>query len=166
MKTPIIQDEPARQEPRPAREPTPTTYLTGRMGQWSARHRKTAIFGWLAFVVLAVVLGKAVGVTMIDENTSGVGESGRADRILDAGFERPAAETVLVQSGTLSQDDPAFRAAVQDVLTRVSAVAAVIAASGLVAIPSSIVPIDETVYELIDHGGSVEKVEAPPVPSA
>ena len=125
MKTPIIQDEPARQEPQPAREPTPTTNLTGRMGQWSARHRKTAIFGWLAFVVLAFVLGRAVGVTMIDENTSGVGESGRADRILDAGFERPAAETVLVQSDTLSQDDPAFRAAVQDVLTRVSAVAAV-----------------------------------------
>src|SRR4029077_20869662 len=102
MKTPIIQDEPVRQEPQRPREPSPTTNLTVGRGRWSARHRKTAIFGWLAFVVLAVVLGKAVGVTMIDENTSGVGESGRADRILDAGFERPAAETVLVQSGTLS----------------------------------------------------------------
>jgi uncharacterized membrane protein YdfJ with MMPL/SSD domain len=125
MKTRIIQDEPARQESPPPEQSRPPTNLTGRMGGWSARHRKTAIFGWLAFVIVAFALGKAVGVTMIDENTSGVGESGRADRILDAGFERPAAESVLVQSGTLSQDDPAFRAAVQDVVTRVSKVAAV-----------------------------------------
>jgi uncharacterized membrane protein YdfJ with MMPL/SSD domain len=101
------------------------TNLTGRIGGWSTRHRKTAIFGWLAFVVLALVLGKAAGVTMIDENTSGVGESGRADRILDAGFERPAAEAVLIQSSTLSQSDPAFQAAVQDVITRVSRIEAV-----------------------------------------
>ena len=31
--------------------------LAGRMGRWSARHRKTAVLGWLAFVALAVVLG-------------------------------------------------------------------------------------------------------------
>ena len=30
--------------------------LATRMGRWSARHRKTAIFGWLAFVIAAVVL--------------------------------------------------------------------------------------------------------------
>ncbi len=106
--------------PRPNR-----TNLTGRIGGWSTRHRKTAIIGWLAFVVLALVLGKAAGVTMIDENTSGVGESGRADRILDAGFDRPAAETVLIQSSTLSESDPAFQAAVHDVVTRVSRVEAV-----------------------------------------
>ena len=32
--------------------------LAARMGRWSAAHRKTAIFGWLAFVFVAVVLGK------------------------------------------------------------------------------------------------------------
>ncbi len=31
--------------------------LAARMGRWSARHRKIAIFGWLAFVVGAVVIG-------------------------------------------------------------------------------------------------------------
>ena len=130
MKTPIIQNEP---DETPASEPSATasdaprksTNLTGRIGGWSTRHRKTAIFGWLAFVIVAFALGQAVGPTMIDENTSGVGESGRADRIVDAGFERPAAESVLIQSETLSQSDPAFRAAVQDVVTRVAKVEAV-----------------------------------------
>jgi hypothetical protein len=32
----------------------PTTNIAGRIGRWSARHRKTAIFGWLAFIVLSV----------------------------------------------------------------------------------------------------------------
>ena len=35
-------------------------------------------------------------------------ESGRMDRILDAGFEQPAGENVLVQSRTLRTTDPAF----------------------------------------------------------
>ena len=28
---------------------TPHIPLAGRLGRWSARHRKTAIFGWIAF---------------------------------------------------------------------------------------------------------------------
>ena len=28
--------------------------LAARMGRWSAAHRKTAIFGWLAFVIVVV----------------------------------------------------------------------------------------------------------------
>ena len=31
--------------------------LAARAGRWSARHKKTAIFGWLAFVLIATVLG-------------------------------------------------------------------------------------------------------------
>ena len=42
------------------------------------------------------------------------------DRILDAGFEQPAGESVLVQSRTLRTTDPAFRAAVTDVVSRLS----------------------------------------------
>ena len=34
--------------------------VAARMGRWSARHRKTAIFGWLAFVVAAFAIGMAV----------------------------------------------------------------------------------------------------------
>ena len=31
-----------------------STNIAARMGRWSAGHRKTAIFGWLAFVVAVV----------------------------------------------------------------------------------------------------------------
>ena len=44
------------------------------------------------------------------------------DRILDESFATPAGETVLVQSRTLTTKDPAFEAAVEDVVRRVSAV--------------------------------------------
>ncbi len=47
------------------------------------------------------------------------------DRILDAGFEQPAGENVLVQSRTLRTTDPAFRAAVTDVVARLSKLDAV-----------------------------------------
>jgi uncharacterized membrane protein YdfJ with MMPL/SSD domain len=125
MKTRVIQNEPdkpsSHENPADAApEPRRPTNLAGRMGGWSARHRKIAIFGWLAFVVVAFALGIVSGTTQIDENTSGVGESGRADRILDAGFNPPAAESVLVQSQTLAATDPAFRAAVEDVVAKIS----------------------------------------------
>ena len=66
MKTPIIQNEP---DETPASEPSASasaaprksTNLTGRIGGWSTRHRKTAIFGWLAFVIASFAIGTAVG---------------------------------------------------------------------------------------------------------
>jgi RND superfamily putative drug exporter len=93
--------------------------LAARMGRWSADHWKTATFGWLAFVVVAFALGMA-GTKTIDPNTAGPRESGRMDRILDAGFKRPAEESVLVQSTTLTTTDPAFTAAIGDVVARLS----------------------------------------------
>jgi uncharacterized membrane protein YdfJ with MMPL/SSD domain len=98
--------------------------LAARMGRWSADHWKTATFGWLAFVVVAFMLGSA-GAKTIDPNTAGPGESGRMDRILDAGFKRPAEESVVVQSRSLKATDPAFRAAVDDVVKKLSKVAVV-----------------------------------------
>src|SRR3954471_23023339 len=102
---------------------SPTSHrsnLAGRMGRWSATHRKAAIFGWLAFTLVAFALGGAVGTTNIDPTTAGPGQSGRMDRILDAGFKQPAAESVLVQSRTLRAGDPAFGATIADVVRRVS----------------------------------------------
>ena len=126
MKTPIIQhepDEPSTPESRvePPDESGHPTNLAGRMGRWSAQHRKTAIFGWLAFVVVAFALGIVSGTTKIDQATSGVGESGRIDKLLQE-FVQPAGESVLIQSDTLTVKDPAFTAAVEDVIARVSAV--------------------------------------------
>src|SRR5215218_7124187 len=97
--------------------------LAARMGRWSAEHWKTATFGWLALVLVAFALGNAVGMTSIDQNAPGPGESGRMDRILDEGFKQPAGENVLIQSRTHRADDPAFKAAIADVVARVSKIA-------------------------------------------
>jgi uncharacterized membrane protein YdfJ with MMPL/SSD domain len=102
-----------------------STNVAARMGRWSARHRKTAIFGWLAFVVAAVVLGGALGTKQLTDTDTLPGESGRAARVLDDAFEQPAGETVLVQSSKDTADSPAFKAAVADVVRRVSAVGVV-----------------------------------------
>jgi RND superfamily putative drug exporter len=96
--------------------------LAARAGRWSASHWKTATFGWLAFVVVAVVLGGAIGTKQLDQDTLGTGESGRMDRILDESFKTPADETVLVQSRTLTTKSPAFETALEDVIRRVSEV--------------------------------------------
>jgi uncharacterized membrane protein YdfJ with MMPL/SSD domain len=99
--------------------------LAARMGRWSAGHWKAATFGWLALVLAAIAVGGLVGTKNIDPNTSGPGESGRMDRILDAGFKQPASESVLIQSRSVGAGAPAFDAAVKDVVARVSKVAAV-----------------------------------------
>ena len=64
--------------------------LAARAGRWSAQHRKTAILGWIVFVVLATVLGGKVGQNDIDESARGSGESKRGDMIVEAaGLPRP-----------------------------------------------------------------------------
>ncbi len=98
--------------------------LAARMGRWSAGHWKTAVFGWLAFVVVAAFLGMQIGTKSIDQNDANVGQSRAADRIInDAGFNldkngeniKVQGEMVLVQSKTLSAKDPAFKAVIKDV---------------------------------------------------
>jgi uncharacterized membrane protein YdfJ with MMPL/SSD domain len=86
--------------------------IAARMGRWSANHRKLAVFGWLAFVAVAFVLGGMVGQKEIDYETSRPGESGRAERILDAGFKQPASESVLIESPSLVAADAEFNAAI------------------------------------------------------
>jgi len=95
--------------------------LAARMGRWSASHWKTAVFGWLVFVVAAVMTGTVVGTKNIDERDANVGQSHRADRILkDAGFQAdPQTEIVLIQSKSLTVKDAAFRSTVEDVVSSV-----------------------------------------------
>ncbi|HWN23117.1 MAG TPA: MMPL family transporter, partial [Gaiellaceae bacterium] len=91
--------------------------FAARMGRWSARHRKIAIFGWLAFVIASVVIGGAVGTKFLEPSDLNVGEAKRADKMIeDAGFNRDdeQAEFVLIQSKTLTTEDPAFQAAIKD----------------------------------------------------
>jgi uncharacterized membrane protein YdfJ with MMPL/SSD domain len=99
--------------------------LAARAGRWSAAHWKTATFGWIAFVFLAIVLGSVVGTKSLSDNEGVPGESGRMEKILDESFQRPAGETLLIQSDTLTADSRAFESAVDDVTRRVSAIPAV-----------------------------------------
>ena len=99
-----------------------TRNLAARMGRWSANHWKTATFGWLLLVVVAFGIGGMVGTKNPNPNTSGPGESGRMDRILDAGFKPRAAESLFVQSATVRAGTPAFDAVVQDAAARISRV--------------------------------------------
>ena len=93
--------------------------LAARAGRWSAQHRKKAILGWLAFVVLAAVLGGSVGTKTLDQSDFGIGESGRADKAVSDHFPDKAPESVLIQSRSgASTEDPRFRAVVDDVVTR------------------------------------------------
>ncbi len=86
--------------------------LTARAAYWSATHRKTAVLGWLALVVAAVFIGGAVGTKTLPNDQQGVGESARAQRLIDAAFPQYAEETVLVQSPSLGAREPRFRAVV------------------------------------------------------
>ena len=96
--------------------------LAARMGRWSAAHRKTAIFGWLAFVVIAFSLSIFMPMKTIADTDRGVGESGRADKIIDRAFdleEDGLAEIVVVQSDDLTFDSPEFRSTVREVVATV-----------------------------------------------
>jgi uncharacterized membrane protein YdfJ with MMPL/SSD domain len=90
--------------------------IAARAGRWSARHKKTAIFGWLAFVVLALALGMSTGTKEPTDAQQYDGESKRAETIVEnAGFSDAAGEMVLVQSKSLTVKDGEFRSAVTDV---------------------------------------------------
>jgi uncharacterized membrane protein YdfJ with MMPL/SSD domain len=125
VKTRIIQNEP---EPpaTPAEKSSRSTNIAGRMGRWSAQHRKIAIFGWLAFVFAAFAIGMFVVGTKTATSASGPGESGRMDKILEDGFKQPAGESVLIQSQALTTEDPAFQKAIGDVVANVSKLPTVI----------------------------------------
>ena len=93
--------------------------LAARAGRWSAQHRKTAILGWLTFVVLAVFIGGSVGTKTLTDADIGIGESGRADRAVSDHFPERAPESVLIQSRSgAGTRDEGFRAVVDDVVTR------------------------------------------------
>jgi RND superfamily putative drug exporter len=95
--------------------------IAARMGRWSASHWKTAVFGWLAFVAVALYIGQMVGTKQIDQHNANVGQSHKADQmLLDAGFQTdPQTEIVLIQSKNRTAGDPAFRAVVHDVIRSV-----------------------------------------------
>src|SRR3954465_6212201 len=92
--------------------------VAARAGRWSAQHRKTAILGWILFVVFAAVAGGPIGQRELDDSAAGNGESKRGDMIVAAaGFPEQAGEQVLIQGA-----GRAPTAAVKDVVQRLEAI--------------------------------------------
>ena len=92
--------------------------VAARMGRWSASHWKTAVFGWLAFVAAALVVGQMVGTKQLDMKDTNTGQARQADHLLRAaGLQSdPQTEIVLIQSTHSTIRDNAFRAVVDDVV--------------------------------------------------
>jgi len=66
---------------------------------WSARHRKTVLAGWFAFVAVCLLAGSLTGTRALTGSESGVGESGRADQVIEnSGLRSPATESILLRS--------------------------------------------------------------------
>jgi uncharacterized membrane protein YdfJ with MMPL/SSD domain len=96
--------------------------IAARAGRWSAAHWKTVTLGWLAFAVVAVVAGGAVGTSKIKDADTASGGTKKAEQILaTADFKRTATESILVKSATANVHDASFVAAVDDVLATLRA---------------------------------------------
>jgi RND superfamily putative drug exporter len=99
--------------------------VTERVAGWSARHRKTAVFGWLLLVVAVFTAGQAIGSAQLTQYDAG--QAGQAERVLNK--VAPAqynayAETVLIQAktpGVTFGSDPAMRQAASQVAAALSA---------------------------------------------
>ena len=74
-----------------------TNTFAARMGRWSAQHRKKAIWGWIAFVAIAFVVGNAVG-TKQPKHDDYVGQSGQAEKLFTDHFPEKDSEQVLIQA--------------------------------------------------------------------
>jgi len=111
--------EPTSQPP-PGRTSAP---VVERIAGWSARHRKTALFGWLLLVVGAVMISSMLGSKNL--NSYDPGQAGQAERVLARpGVVQPASETVLIQarSGTRTvASDPEIRRAIRQVTAALGA---------------------------------------------
>jgi RND superfamily putative drug exporter len=105
------------------------TNIAARAARWSTAHRKVAIFGWLAFVALAVLAGGSVGMKELSNSESVAGEAGRAEMALEESRLTPNSELVLIQSSDSGVGDAAFDAAVAEAGERLRALPSVTALS-------------------------------------
>ncbi|HET8952058.1 MAG TPA: hypothetical protein VFN44_16170, partial [Solirubrobacteraceae bacterium] len=105
------------------RRPRTRQNIAAVAGRWSAQHRRTAILGWLGFVLVAFMVGGAVGQRYLTVPEMGNGESGLALRAYDrADFPKASQEQVLLQGrGSVRAGDRAFEAAARDVVARLRA---------------------------------------------
>jgi uncharacterized membrane protein YdfJ with MMPL/SSD domain len=103
--------------------------IAARAARWSAAHRKIAIFGWIAFVAVSVVLGGAIGTKELTGAEAGAGDSGKAEAAMEKAGLTPNDEMVMVQSEDAVAGDPSFDAAVDEATRKLAALPSVTAVS-------------------------------------
>jgi uncharacterized membrane protein YdfJ with MMPL/SSD domain len=97
-------------------------HFASRAGRWSAQHRKSAILGWIVFVVLATVAGSMIGTKELKDSEQGNGSSRAADLAVDkAGFRDKSGEQVLLQARTQAAEAK-LQSAASDLAARLKAV--------------------------------------------
>jgi RND superfamily putative drug exporter len=97
--------------------------MVERVAGWSARHKKTAVFGWLLLVIAAVVVGQRLGTSNVSSYDPG--QAGQAERVLNRPVvQQPDSESVLVQGrpGQTYGHDPQLQQAVRQVVAALRAV--------------------------------------------
>ena len=105
---------PVREHPPRSRAP-----VVERIAGWSARHRKTAVFGW--FLLVAVIFVACHQLPSKNLPSNDAGQSGVAEQTLNRlGFTTPPHESVLIQArgsgpGHTFSTDPAMRRAARQV---------------------------------------------------
>jgi RND superfamily putative drug exporter len=96
--------------------------VTVRVARWSAEHPWRAIALWVVFVAVCFVGGSMAGTVEATNRDQAIGESGRADVIVDDGhFDNPAAESILITARTGALDNDAAMRAAADVKTAMQA---------------------------------------------
>ncbi|HEV2243185.1 MAG TPA: MMPL family transporter, partial [Streptosporangiaceae bacterium] len=99
------------------------TPIVERIAGWSARHRKTAVLGWLVLVAAVFVGGHMIPSTNVQQYDAG--QSGQAERTLNRlNVKFPPAENVLIQArppGATFARDPDLRKATAQVVAALRA---------------------------------------------
>jgi uncharacterized membrane protein YdfJ with MMPL/SSD domain len=108
---------------RAVSRPAPRRNLAARAGGWSARHRRKAILGWVAFVLAAYAVGALTGQRQLTDVEMGNGQSKQATAVYQKAFPFHTGEQVLIQGeGSARIGAPMMTAAVRDLVGRLDGV--------------------------------------------
>jgi len=100
--------------------------FTSRVASWSAAHRGAVVSGWLVFVLVAFALGSLAGMVQLKALEAENGQSRLADLTQAQQFPRErAGEEVLIQSRSGQLAGTEYRAAVTDLVSRLSRIPSV-----------------------------------------
>ena len=102
--------------------------FTSRVAGWSAAHRGAVVTGWLVFVLVAFALGSLAGMVQLKTVEAENGQSRLADLTQAQQFpQERAGEEVLIENQTGPLAATPYRAAVSDLVGRLSRVPSVAA---------------------------------------